>query len=73
LVFDDDNLNGAKSFFKNVLRLMIDREVNLPWQIIAFSVWLLDDEMLDLMARAGCTQINVAIESGNQRVLSEIV
>lgn len=73
LVFDDDNLNGAKAFFKRVLQLMIDREVNLPWQIIAFAVWLLDDEMLDLMARAGCTQINVAIESGNQRVLKEII
>jgi len=73
LVFDDDNLNGAKAFFKKVLQHMIAREVNLPWQIIAFAVWLLDDEMLDLMARAGCTQINVAIESGNQRVLKEIV
>jgi len=73
LVFDDDNLNGAKAFFKKVLQLMIEREVNLPWQIIAFAVWLLDDEMLDLMAKAGCTQINVAIESGNQRVLKEIV
>lgn len=73
LVFDDDNLNGAKAFFKRVLQLMIEREVNLPWQIIAFAVWLLDDEMLDLMTRARCTQINVAIESGNQRVLKEIV
>lgn len=73
LVFDDDNLNGAKAFFKKVLQEMIKREVNLPWQIIAFAVWLLDDQMLDLMARAGCTQINVAIESGNQRVLTEIV
>ena len=73
LVFDDDNLNGAKAFFRRVLQLMIEREVNLPWQIIAFAVWLLDDEMLDLMARAGCTQINVAIESGNQRVLKEII
>jgi radical SAM superfamily enzyme YgiQ (UPF0313 family) len=73
LVFDDDNLNGAKVFFKHLLRLMIEREVNLPWQNMAFAVWLIDDEMLDLMARAGCTQINVAIESGNQRVLKEIV
>jgi anaerobic magnesium-protoporphyrin IX monomethyl ester cyclase len=73
LVFDDDNLNGAKAFFKKVLQLMIEKEVNLPWQIIAFAVWLLDDEMLDLMSKAGCTQIIVAIESGNQRVLNEIV
>lgn len=73
LVFDDDNLNGAKVFFKQLLRLMMEREVNLPWQNMAFAVWLIDDEMLDLMAGAGCTQINVAIESGNQRVLKEIV
>ena len=39
----------------------------------AFAIFLLDEETLDLMVEAGCQGINIAIESGNKRVLKEIV
>jgi len=72
-LIDDDNIVIKKKFFKEVLRQIIDRELNLKFIISAFAIFALDDEMLDLMVGAGCVGINVAIESGNQRVMNDIV
>jgi len=72
-LIDDDNIVIKKKFFKNVLRQIIDRDLNLKFIVGAFAIFALDDEMLDLMVRAGCTGINVAIESGSQRVMNDIV
>lgn len=73
ILFDDDNITGARKFLKALLQLFIERNLNLPYQINGFAVWLLDDALLDLMQRSGCYLINIAIESGNPRVLKEIV
>jgi anaerobic magnesium-protoporphyrin IX monomethyl ester cyclase len=56
-----------------MLELFIEKELKLKFIIQAFAIFTLTDEMLDLMVKAGCQGINVAIESGNQRVLSDIV
>jgi radical SAM superfamily enzyme YgiQ (UPF0313 family) len=52
---------------------MISREYNLKWNDPATAIFTLDDEMLDLMKESGCQYLGVAIESGNKRVLKEIV
>ena len=52
---------------------MVDRKLNLKWHVSSFAIFVIDDEMLDLMAAAGCIGVNVAIESGNPRVLKEII
>lgn len=72
-MIDDDNIVIKKKFFKEVLRRIIDRQLNLQFVIGAFAIFAIDDEMLDLMVRAGCVGINIAIESGNQRVMNDIV
>ena len=72
-LIDDDNIVIKKVFFKEVLREIIQRNLGLSFIIGAFAIFKLDDEMLDLMVEAGCVGINVAIESGNQRVMDKIV
>ena len=72
-LIDDDNIVIKKVFFKEVLREIIQRDLGLSFIIGAFAIFKLDDEMLDLMVEAGCVGINVAIESGNQRVMDKIV
>ncbi len=72
-MIDDDNIVIKKKFFKQLLQEIIDRELGLSFHIHAFAIFSLDDEMLDLMVRAGCRAINVAIEAGTQRVMDEIV
>lgn len=73
VIFDDDNIVARKEFFVKFLNLYIEKEVNLSFIIGAFAIFLLDDETLDLLARAGCVGVNIAIESGNKRVLKEII
>jgi len=72
-LIDDDNIVIKKKFFKEVLRQIIDRKLGLKFIVGAFAIFALDDEMLDLMVRAGCVGINIAIESGSQRVMNDIV
>jgi radical SAM superfamily enzyme YgiQ (UPF0313 family) len=73
IIFEDDNIIMARSFFVELLKLMIANQLNLKFVIGAFAIFLLTDEILELMVRAGCVGVNVAIESGTQRVLKEIV
>lgn len=74
IVFEDDNLLMAgNNYAKRLFTLMIEKKLELKWTAIAFALFLLTDELLDLMKDSGCTGINVAIESGNERVLKEIV
>ncbi len=73
LIFEDDNISIIRSFFIQLLKLMIEKELNLKFIIQAFAIFTITDEMLDLMVKAGCQGINIAIETGSQRVMTEIV
>ena len=72
-VLYDDNLFAMRKQAKTLLREMVDRQLNLKWHVSSFAIFVIDDEMLDLMKEAGCIGVNVAIESGNPRVLKEII
>ncbi|MBI5741878.1 MAG: B12-binding domain-containing radical SAM protein [Nitrospirae bacterium] len=71
--FDDDNIIMDKHFLRRLLELMIEKRVDVKFIIGAFAVFLLNEEILDLLVKSGCVGLNVAIESGNKRVLREIV
>jgi len=75
IMFEDDNLlmaNGTK-YARKLFNIMIEKELNLKWIAGAFAIWLMDDEMMDLMKASGCQGVNIAVESGNKRVVKEIV
>jgi len=74
VLFEDDNLLMAgNKYAQTLFSLMIERNLNLKWVGNAFALFLLNDKILDLMRDSGCVGVNVAIESGNERVLREIV
>ncbi len=73
LIFDDDNLLVDKERAKNLFRGMIDRGFNLKWNAIAMAAFKLDEEMIDLMKKSGCQYVDIAIESGVERVLHDII
>lgn len=71
LIFDDDNLltdrNRAVKIFRGLERYKI------PWKMIATAAFLLDDELIELMRKSGCIYVDIAIESGTERVLHDII
>jgi len=75
IIFENDNLlmGGSNSFAKKLFTLMIKKQLDLKWICPGTALFLLNDEILDLMRDSGCVGVNVAIESGNERVLKEIV
>ncbi|MFH1148459.1 MAG: radical SAM protein [Pseudomonadota bacterium] len=73
IVFADDNLYTDKERAKEIFRGLIDRKLAMPWVSPGTAVFRLDEEMLDLMRASGCEFICIAIESGTDRVLKEII
>ena len=73
LIFDDDNLFTNKQRAKEIFQGMIDLNLVMPWVAIAVAVFKLDEELIHLMRKSGCEYIAVAIESGSERVLKEII
>ncbi len=73
LIFDDDNLYTNKKRAKELFQGMIDRNLVMPWVSISAAAFKIDDELIQLMKSSGCEYINMAVESGSERVLNNIV
>lgn len=71
--FMDDNIVADKERAKLLFRELIRRNYNIEIQIGNLAAWDLDDEILDLLHKAGCTRIGISVESGSQRVLYKIM
>ncbi len=72
--FQDDNLTVDKNRAREIFQGMVDRPYYLHWNTPnGIAVWTLDAEMLKLMRASGCFEITMAVESGNQEVLSKII
>ena len=56
-----------------MLRMIRDRGLNMQWKAAGVPIFKMDEETFELMAATGCQMIGVAIESGNQRILKEVI
>lgn len=70
-IFDDDNFFVDKGRAIDIIKGMIP--LKIKWKMIAVAAYFLDDELIELMGKSGCEYICIAIESGNERVLHQIV
>jgi radical SAM superfamily enzyme YgiQ (UPF0313 family) len=69
--FEDDNLTYYKSTFKELCRRLIERFTDREMEFVAMngiSYLSLDDELLELMYRAGFSQLNLALVSSDKTV-----
>jgi len=75
LKFEDDNLLLDKKRAKQIFRAMIDEKFNFTWNMPngAYVASMVDEELVRLMKESGCFEVILAIESGNQDVLDNIV
>ena len=73
VVFEDDNPFMDKKRTKKLLHLMIEKKLDLKWKATGVYLPAMDEEIFKLMSESGCLMLNVAIESGNERVLKEII
>lgn len=69
--FWDDTLTISKKHVMDICQEILNRNLNIKWYARA-RVNTVDEEMIDLMKRAGCVRISFGIESGSPRVLKVI-
>jgi anaerobic magnesium-protoporphyrin IX monomethyl ester cyclase len=68
LTFIDDTFNVPKERFKEIMRLMIEKNYGFKWNIFYRSDHG-DAEAIELMGKAGCEGVFLGIESGSDRML----
>jgi radical SAM PhpK family P-methyltransferase len=71
LTFLDDTFNVPKGRFKKVLRMMIERKYDFRWNCFYRSDHG-DEEVIELMAEAGCEGVFLGVESGSDRMLEHM-
>ncbi|MFH1398345.1 MAG: radical SAM protein [Candidatus Omnitrophota bacterium] len=72
--FEDDNLTFDKTRAMRLFQLMVDKKIGLAWTTPnGVSLWNLDKDLLSKMKEAGCYRLCLAIESGDQKLLSETI
>ena len=69
--FVDDVFTVNKKRVKKLLRMMIDKKLDMRWKCEARADHL-DDEICELMAEAGCERVKIGFESGSDRILSQV-
>jgi radical SAM superfamily enzyme YgiQ (UPF0313 family) len=66
--FVDNTFNVPLAYAKELCRKLIGARLDLDWWAQIYPKGA-DAELADLMARAGCTQLNLGFESGSEPVL----
>jgi radical SAM superfamily enzyme YgiQ (UPF0313 family) len=69
--FVDDVFTVNKKRVKEILQRMIDEGLDMPWKCEARADHL-NEEICELMAKAGCQRVKVGFESGSDRILKQI-
>lgn len=72
--FEDDNLTLRPKRAKAIFRGMIERGLCLSFSMPnGVAMATVDEEMVRLMREAGCYEVYLPFESGNDRVLKEVM
>jgi len=69
IIFYDDIFTFNRERIIRLCQLMVEKKLNIIWKCET-RVNFVDDELLQMMKKAGCYLIGYGIESGSQRVLN---
>ncbi len=73
ITFVDDCILTDRKRAETIFQGIIDRNYNLELKVTTLAAWHLDEDILRLMKKAGFSRIGIAIESGCERVLHQII
>jgi len=66
--FVDNTFNLPLSYAKELCGLIIHHRLDIQWRCILYPAKV-DDELLALMAEAGCCEVSLGFESGSEQIL----
>jgi radical SAM superfamily enzyme YgiQ (UPF0313 family) len=70
--FIDDNFSFSKKWFTEFLKELISLKLPLDMDMHNFSVKHLDEEIIDLLIKAGIDHVTIAVESGSREMQKRI-
>ena len=71
ITFLDDSFTANRDRIKDLCSTLIEKKMDITWSCLT-RVGIISDDLIILMKKAGCTKLDIGIESGNQRVLDLI-
>jgi len=72
--FEDDNISLNRERFEGILDQIISNKLKIKWDTPnGIRADTLDFNLLRKIKAAGCQKLTLAIESGNQRVLNDVI
>ncbi|MBD3186691.1 radical SAM protein [Candidatus Bathyarchaeota archaeon] len=71
VTFRDSNFTISRGRTVRICRRILEEKLHITWNCET-RVSLVDDRLLEIMARAGCTKISFGVESGSPRMLKKI-
>jgi len=69
--FVDNTFNLPPAYARLICRKILDKELDLHWRCIIYPRNV-DEELVKLMAKAGCRQISLGFESGSEQILKNL-
>ncbi len=71
VIFWDDHLTTRRDRVVTFCNLLIEKKANVQW-LSFVRADTIDAELLQLMKRAGCYELQMGVESGSERILKKI-
>lgn len=72
--FDDDNLVLNRKRAEKLFQGIIDRKLDIVWTVpTGLALWAVDENLLGLMRASGCYKLFVAVESGDEHMLHDVI
>ena len=72
--FDDDNLVLNKKRAQKIFQGIIDRKLDIVWTVpTGLALWAVDESLLELMKASGCYKLFIAVESGDEHILYNVI
>jgi len=75
IYFQDDNFCANIERLKEICKGIIDEKLNIIWGTLGLRIdtaMKMDDEVLNLMVKSGCRNVDIGAESGSQEILDMI-
>ena len=73
IIYLDDHFLFDRERAITIMKGLIERNYDLKWKCVNVNISNLDEEILKLMKESGSYQITVSVESGNEKVLKEMI
>ncbi len=71
LYFDDDDFTVRKDYVIKICNEIINRKIKIKWSCMG-NIMNIDEEMIEIMYKAGCIGIKFGVESANNKILKQL-